>query len=294
VEPLSAPGANATVTGTFKSATVRTRVSPVPVLPPLRPLRPLQLVDGGFAMLRARPWQVMTIAAVFVIPTELLGAFLQRGSSASVIDALNDSSGDQNSGLALPLTVQLISSLALPFVAVAMARLVVADRLGTVTTTGEALRSVWPRSWALLAAWFLIHVVYALGSFCLLVPSVLMMGLTIVVAPVIALERLGPLAAIRRSQTLCRRRYWSCLGVALLSAAVTGALSLALKALPDVLGLFTLGHWGWLLAGVTNAAITLVTAPVVAATAVLLYLDLRVRTEGIDIEMDMTRCFGAQ
>jgi hypothetical protein len=295
--PGSVDGGVPVAVAASRAATVRSRSSPMAILPPLRPLRPLQMIDGGFALLRARPGQVMSIAAAFVIPTELLGAFIQRNAvgSLKLSDVFNQSESTQNqnsANLTLVMATWMLSSAALPFVAAAVGRLVVADRLGIVVSTREAIGLALSRWWALLASWALLHVVYAAGVFCFLLPGVLLMGLYIAVAPVIALERLGPIAAIRRSQSLCRRRYWTCVGVGVASALVTGALSTVLRALPQVLGVFTLGRWGWLLAGIVSAATTLVTAPVVAATTVLLYLDLRVRTEGVDIEMDMTRSFG--
>jgi hypothetical protein len=300
MELWSAPGAEGTVAATARrAATVRTRSSPVAILPPLRPLRPLQMIDGGFALLRARPAQVMTIAAVFVIPTELLAAFIQRNavSSVKLSDVFNQSEAAQNqssANLGLVMANWMLSSVALTFVAAAVGRLVVADRLGIVVSTRQALGLALSRWWALLTSWLLIHVVYAAGVFCFALPGLFLMGLYIAVAPVVALEGLGPLKAIRRSQSLCRRRYWTCVGVGVASALVSIALAWTLRALPQLLGVFTLGHWGWLLAGLVSVVTTLITAPVVAATTVLLYLDLRVRTEGVDIELDMTGAFGSE
>ena len=51
------------------------------------------------------------------------------------------------------------------------------------------------------------------------------------------------------------------------------------------------GTIGWLLLGVGQSFASLVTIPVVAATTALLYLDLRLRLEGLDLELDALAAF---
>jgi hypothetical protein len=50
---------------------------------------------------------------------------------------------------------------------------------------------------------------------------------------------------------------------------------------------------GWVLTAASGILTSLITMPVVAATTVLIYLDLRVRTEGLDLELDATEVFPA-
>lgn len=260
-------------------------------------MRPLQMVDGAFALLRARPRQLMTIAVVFVIPPQLGVAILQRQalSGMSLGDLIRDpttASTSSNNSTWLVLAAFLLSSLSLPFVAAAVARIVVADQTGIDVSTKGAIGLAARRWWALLASWTMVHIAYVPGLFCFFIPIVLLMGLFIVVAPAIAMEQIGPWAAMKRSWTLCKRRYGACLGVGILSGGTIYLLELSLSAVPSLLAVFTLGRWGWLLDAAAGTATALVTTPLIATCTVLLYIDLRVRTEGLDMELDRRRVFG--
>lgn len=255
------------------------------------------MVDGAFALLRARPRQLMTIAVVFVIPPQLGVALLQRQalSGISLRDLISDpttADTSSNNSTWLVLAAFLLSSLSLPFVAAAVARVVVADRTGIEVSTKEAIALAGRRWWALLASWTMVHLAYVPGLFCFFIPIVLLMGVFIVVAPAVVMEQLGPWHALKRSWTLCKRRYGACLGVGILSGGTIYLLELSLSAVPSLLAVFTLGRWGWLLDAAAGTATALVTTPLIATCTVLLYIDLRVRTEGLDMELDRRRVFG--
>src|SRR5690606_29838296 len=51
---------------------------------------------------------------------------------------------------------------------------------------------------------------------------------------------------------------------------------------------------GWVLIAVANVLGSLLTMPVVAAATVLVYLDLRVRTEGLDLELEAAEVLPAR
>jgi hypothetical protein len=84
---------------------------------------------------------------------------------------------------------------------------------------------------------------------------------------------------------LVRPRYWFVMLVAVLSGVVAWLLTNALSALPQLLASWIGLERGWPLLALGSTVAELVVVPFVAATAVLLYFDLRVRTEGLDIEM---------
>ena len=44
-------------------------------------------------------------------------------------------------------------------------------------------------------------------------------------------------------------------------------------------------RWGWILAAIGEILPALVTMPLVAIVATLVYFDLRIRTEGFDLQM---------
>ena len=97
---------------------------------------------------------------------------------------------------------------------------------------------------------------------------------------------------MRRSARLVNRRFWMVLGLALLSVLVELLFETALSVLPTLLtSLLGTDGIAWVLTGALMIFTQLVTIPVVAGITVLIYLDLRVRTEGLDLELDAIEAF---
>jgi hypothetical protein len=117
------------------------------------------------------------------------------------------------------------------------------------------------------------------------------MALLLPVAPVIALERIGPFAAIKRSISLSKRRFWAILWIALLSGVVATSLSLMLPLLPlAIVSIVGFGGEQYVV-GASTIAASLLVLPFVAGAAVMAYFDLRVRTEGLDIQSSIGQHF---
>jgi hypothetical protein len=120
-------------------------------------------------------------------------------------------------------------------------------------------------------------------------------------APALLLERLSVVAAMRRSWRLVTGSWWRAFGILLLGAIIAGAIN-GLVQLPFSL----LGNLAGALMGsdaqslgdvtsgmqialvITNVGSVLastVTAPFTAALTALLYIDLRIRREGLDVAL---------
>lgn len=258
------------------------------------------LLDGGFAILKAAPATIIALTAVFAVPVQILGAWLQRDllggeSFLRAFDQPDQSLGglDGGGGSGWAQMVVLFGpALALVFVAAGIVRLVGAWHVGRDLSLSDLLRGSLPLAWPLLASWLLVHVAEALGMLLLGFPALAVMTWFLVTAPVVGAERLGPVAAMRRSARLVGRRFWRVMGLALLSGIVAGLFGYALGLVPTTLSLLvgTAGY-GWLLAAAASILTSLITMPIVAATTVLIYLDLRVRTEGLDLEIDIPKAF---
>lgn len=267
----------------------------------MRPLAIGEMLDASIALLKARPRAVLTITAVFVIPTQLATAFTQRNllGAASFVDVVNDpslaggtsSSGQSSGSAALVLLVALLPSIVLPFVAGALGRLVAAWRAGGDVTTGEALRAAGRKWWVLLIAWFLAHVAELLGAIALFVPALLLMALFQVAAPAIVVEDLGPIAGLRRSARLVGTRFWVVVLAVLGAWFVHYVLDLMLPLMTQLLAQALGPDGGWIPLAIGNSLTNLITTTFLAGFAVVLYLDLRVRSEGLDLQLEADRHF---
>lgn len=290
--PVVAPPAPPTPTATRGAAELA-----VPV--PLRPLTAADMLDGGLRAWKLAPGTMVALAALFVVPAQVALGVLTRDAvddtsiRTSFADAFAATGPDDvETGFAGGAFVvgMVLNGLALALVTAGVARLITGWYVGHRHRFGTLATGALRRSWALIVAWGLVHVVEAVFAVGLLVPAVVAMTWYAVVSPVIACEGAGPLRAMRRSYGLCKRRFGVVLGLCLLTALVDAVLSFALGALG---ALYLELGWpaGWAVNTAVASASLLVTTPFVAGVATLLYLDLRVRTEGLDIELAVAQRF---
>jgi hypothetical protein len=264
-------------------------------LPELAPMTMSDLLDGGFAILRQAPATILGFTALFVVPIQVLGAWLNRGVEGFDVDeALAESNSSfqvdlgasaGGSGWAA-LVVQGGSKVVLVIVAAAIARLVSAWYVGRDLSIGELLRGTVPLLWALIASCVLVHLLEGVAVVGLGILPLAVMTWFLVTAPVIGAERVGPIDGMRRSARLVHRRFWNVLGAAIVAYLVEQLFLSAIGGVPTFASLF-LGTEGlaWILPAAVGVISAIVTMPLVAGITVLIYLDLRVRTEGLDLEM---------
>ncbi|HEY8526825.1 MAG TPA: hypothetical protein VIL48_17775 [Acidimicrobiales bacterium] len=259
----------------------------------LRPMTVADVLDGGFAVIKARPRKILGFAAGFVVPVQLLGAFLQRrvlddtDSQALITGDFGAlASGATDGGdLLLAVLVGLLPSLALVCVAAGLAHLVAGWVVGRDAPVREMLGVVGRRWWPLLATFVVVHLAEAGGAIACYIGILFVMPLFVVVAPVIGAEEATTVQALSRATRLVRTRYFPVMGVAVLMGIVSIVLGYALASVPQVAALAIGAESGWPLLALAGILSEVVTTPFVAAGTVLLYLDLRVRNEGLDIEI---------
>lgn len=110
--------------------------------------------------------------------------------------------------------------------------------------------------------------------------------LTVLATPALVLERAKVFTALRRSVTLTRKMFWRVLGIYLLTALLVGVLTSVISypasMFGQILGSATGAYLLSLVAGVIAMAVT---TPFMAAVTALLYIDVRIRLEGLDVEL---------
>jgi hypothetical protein len=249
------------------------------------------VLDGAIAVIKAAPASVLAVAATFVVPVELVAAWVQRDTLASrgLLDALSSSSSSSSSGISDSTVVLFaVNGLVLALVTGAVAQLMSSWFAETPVSSREAIRAALHRAPALLAAWVLVHLAEAVGLLGIVVGALFVMPLFLVTSPAIAVERIGPIAGMKRSLQLTKTRYGFVFWVGILIAIVDLILTVALSGASIVFSVFS---WGWVLDAAFRAASSLVTVPFVAAAATLVYLDLRIRSEGLDLELGIAEHF---
>jgi hypothetical protein len=175
--------------------------------------------------------------------------------------------------------------------------------LGAVILVGLCILVPWAAVAGLVTLLVLTHI-YAgaviagifgfIAAFCVTLWLSIMFSLSV---PIVVLERQGPVDAMRRSWGLVRRSFWRVLGILLLAGIVVAVASFVLQIPFSILeavaggsgGLYGLGGTrsvaAIIIAGVGSIVVGAVTRPISAGVAVLLYLDLRMRKEGLDLAL---------
>jgi len=251
----------------------------------LRPLGLADILDGSFRVIRRNPGATLGLSAVLAVIRVAVTAGLQLGAYRFL------------STVQLELVGTLLISAALGTVLTGLLTLVVTqDVLGVRISTREVLTRLRGRAWALLGLALVITVLESLALLPLLVLGVWLWGLWAVAVPVLMVERSTVRGALSRSRRLVSGLWWRVWGIRALGFLLASLLG-ALVTVPFILLASLLTGSGFTATGVNSGvpvAYVLIisvgsvlsstlTSPIRAGIDALLYLDLRMRREGLDI-----------
>lgn len=256
---------------------------------PLRPLGLADILDGTFRVIRRNPAATLGVSAVLAVIRVAATAGVQLGTYR-LLDTVQ-----------LELLTTLVIGTAVGAVLTGMLTLVVTqDVLGIRITGREVLTRLRGRVWALLGLAVTIALLEALGLF--LVVGVWLWGLWAVAVPAMMVERTSIRGSLARSRLLVSGLWWRVWGIRALGFLLAGLLGL-LVTVPFALLAAAVGDTSFSLtdtsSGLSVAVVlimsagsvvsTTLTAPILAGVDALLYIDLRVRREGLDIVLQQTR-----
>jgi hypothetical protein len=260
----------------------------------LRPATPSQLVDDGCRVLRRLARTLIPLVLVCTLPISVGQALFTRSlldnsdeqSTAFVFGLIGARSGSfLGAGTAVLLLFGFARSLVQTLLSAAVAVVVLGERFGSTVSMTTAIKQMLRRSPALFVIWFCVTASVTLGG-CTLAGGYVLAAFWFVTVPAFMIEGLGPFKAMGRSWRLGARRFWATLGVSTLSALVGSLVGFAFSFLALLpLAFSLLESSSWLFAGVAAQVNDLVTIPIAAATAAFTYLDVRIRTEGLDLQV---------
>ncbi len=277
---------------------------------PLRPMDVGDILDGTFGAIRRNPRTVIGLSALLVATQQVLAvaAEIASGDIPTVFVAFSRSASLQVVGGIGAIVGLVLSTLASALLTGMVVVVVSEDMFGRRVGAGDVWRRVRPRLGALVTAsliaglspfaGLLFVVVPGAGALLavilLIVPGALLWGAWALTTPALVLERLGPIRALRRSWRLAFPAFWRVWGIRSLSVLL-GLVMQSLLLLP-------FAALGALLANVAGssagdplplmALICVVTGsilggtiaePFLAGVLALLYVDRRMRAEGLDL-----------
>lgn len=269
---------------------------------PLRPLGVGEILDGAIQCVRANPKIMLGLSALVVTVTQLI-SFALTAAFAQDLSALDPETatpeeliGASGQLIGASLIGGVVSALAQVILAGVLTVVVGRAVLGRSITLGEAWAQLRPRALALVGASILVLLLASLGLVLCIAPGVWLYVMWWLATPALVLERAGVTAAMKRSWHLVKGAWWRTFLIVALTVILTFVIS-SIVAVPFQLvagfGAFTAGLES--VGSVTTASLfasTLgaivggtLTYPFTAAVTALVYVDRRMRLEGLDLEL---------
>ncbi|MEU3275313.1 YciC family protein [Saccharomonospora sp. NPDC006951] len=267
---------------------------------PLRPLALGEIMDGAVTTLRKYARVVFTASAVVAVISALfyLAAdvwildhrdAVAIDTSASQEEQLNQALAVLGDGLKESAVIAVITLLTQTFLTGYLMIVVGKAVLGQSITFGQIWEDLKPRMLPLLGLTLLVTVIVGIGIVLLVIPGIWAYVVLSLATPALILERAAVGQAMRRSALLVQGAWWRVFGVLIVALLATFVIGFVIQ-IP--FGMLTSNPVGTvpstgdlLLRELGNAIAQTITVPFAAAVTALLYIDQRMRREGLDNEL---------
>lgn len=290
--------------------------------PQLRPLGVGDIVDRVFSMYRQRPLLFMALSAVpylalfLVIGGMALALGTQLAPLASFFNQFGTTPVSPNLILTPALAAAFLTLVVVALVAVLVSVLFLSVQIGALvdaaaarylgreTTVGASFRAglrVAPKIigtglmlfLSLTVGWLVLFFIVAVVNNGIVATLAILGGLIVtvfvfaswLVAPIVAaIEPVGPLHAVRRSWWLSSGHRWRILGLQILLAVLQTVLSTLISFI-FIAAFISDAVVRVVLQNIVNVIATVLWAPIEWGTFTILYFDLRVRKEALDLQL---------
>ncbi|ALG07396.1 hypothetical protein [Kibdelosporangium phytohabitans] len=272
---------------------------------PLRPLGLGEILDGAISAIRAYPKQMLGMSAIAATISNLLGIglmiFIVNETTLLHSDLpLTASEADRAVDdlqrvltLTAPTTIitVLIAMVVNGVLTVVMGKAV----LGQPITVGEAWSHIRPRFFALLGLSVLYTLIVAAGTIAFVIPGIWLYILFGLSSTALILEGAKVGTALTRSRRLVSGAWWRTFGILLLALIMVSLITQIVQ-IPFSLasgdfynatgvGLAPDFEVAMLLTAIAGIIAQTITMPFTAGVTTLIYVDRRMRREGMDIEL---------
>jgi hypothetical protein len=239
-----------------------------------------EILQAGFELYQKHWKELMSLAAGVVVPITLVQYFLLDRLSPTVKVVV------QNGRLALQYSNGFIrrelviaaffflTILLYQVLTAAITRAVAGEAVGTSFSLEDSYRFGLSRLGPILLVGILAGLAVAGGLILFFIPGVWIAVRLSVSTPSLVVENKRGTAALSRSWNLVRGMWWQVFGVFFVAGLIGGVVS-AVVALP-------FGH-NWFLRSIGAMIGSIITLPFSTTVLVLVYLDLRVRKENLDV-----------
>jgi hypothetical protein len=261
---------------------------------PWRQLPPLgvgEILDAAIKLYTRNAVTMWKIVAVVIIPVSIVnqivigsslpsGAFVSGGTLYTPTGTL----GTPAAGVVVELALGVLSVL---IVNGSLALCLVDAYVGKPLDWRQSLLAASDRLGSLLWLSILYGVLAGLGFIALILPGIWLMTVWSVAVPALMFEHVGGLKALGRSFELVRGRWWATFAELLVAVIMLGVVlfvvGLIFRGIESGLSIGSTGLW-LALNGLSTVVGALIVYPFIGAVIAVVYVDLRVRKEALDLE----------
>lgn len=246
-------------------------------------------VIAGVALAVILPGLIVTLVSgsYRANPFTYLQQIAQNANDPAALQAIQNSQQQFNASplylLSFPITLLL-----LPFSVGAVYYAATAFAAGSVETIGSVLMGTLRRYFGLFGVLLIALLVGLTAVLIITIPVVIWIEVRWAVAfPALLAERVGPTRALGRSWALVKGNWWRTLGILIVVSILVSIIQAAIGATLGGIAALMPGLTTDFRAGLVTVVTALVSAIVGAITPIavtMLYLDLRVRKEGVDLD----------
>jgi hypothetical protein len=238
-----------------------------------------QILSAAFNIYKANASKLILIVALVVFPLSFISAL-----SSGVVFAGNTHTAtlfgrqvtvvDRSFGLFLAgsLVAALISVIITAMLQAAILRAAAQATIGDPVDAEESYRFGFKRLGSVILVSVLVGLAVIGGFILLVIPGLIFLVFLSVSVPVLIVENRRGTDALSRSWNLVKGHFWHAVGVIIVAGLITGIVG-------GIIG--SIGGNAWVVRWIFSAIGSIITAPFTALVSVLLYLDLRSRSEAL-------------
>jgi hypothetical protein len=244
------------------------------------------IISTAFDIYKANATKLLTIVAIVVVPLSFISAFLTGvvfapdEETAVVFGEEITTISDQTLATAfLVLAIGIIFGLVINAVLqAAIMRGAALASVGDPLDVEASYRYGFRRLGSVILISILVGLAVGVGLIFLIIPGIIFAVKFSVSIPALVVEDRRGTDAMSRSWNITKGFFWHVLGVWVLAFLVQMVVGFVLGAIGAIFGDFWIVQW------IFSAAAQIITAPFSALVTVLLYIDLRARSEALSGE----------
>jgi hypothetical protein len=243
-----------------------------------------EILSAAFNIYKANASQLILIVAVVVVPLSLVSALFSGVVFAPDKVRVTNAGGVvvfdyAGRGLGVVLLAGAIGALIAVLISAVLQAAIL--RAAAQATIGDAVdveasyRYGLKRLWSVILVSILVGLVVAVGFILLVIPGIIFLVFLSVSIPVLIVEGRRGTEAMGRSWNLVKGNFWHAFGVIVVAALIVGIIS-------GIIG--AIGGDNWAVRWIFTAIAQILTVPFASLVSVLLYLDLRARSESLSAD----------